>query len=223
MDASSRTVIRRATRAAGAVVAVLMTLSTAGPAPASTARTVDASDFPGVRQVARILPAYAGGTRTVESDHAIWVFQPNCSAYRDGPSGVVRKWAYFYGPDDVAPAALPRIHVQEFATVAAAKQAIRQIRANAVGCYGTHHIAATQATLIRRPADVPPLGAGLPVAWKMNDHWTEPRDGLQRSYYSRRIWMREGGTVIGLDLWGEVPQSREASIRLARLALRSVD
>jgi hypothetical protein len=193
-------------------------------APAASARrTVDAGDFPGVRQVAAILPDYAGGNRHIEADHAIWIFQADCSAYENGPSGEVRKWAYFDGPDGSDPAAIPRFHVQEFATVEAARQAIRTIRSNSEGCYGTHHIEATDATLIRRPADVPPLGAGRPVAWKMNDHWTEPRDGLERSYYSRRIWMREGATVIGVDLWGEVPQSRRASIRLARLALRSVD
>lgn len=57
----------------------------------------------------------------------------------------------------------------------------------------------------------------------MNDHWTEPRDGFEHSYYSRRIWMREGETVIGVDLWGDSPVSRDASIRLARLALTAAD
>jgi hypothetical protein len=210
------------------LVAILTTttafaLASAPSQGAEAHRTVDASDFPRIGQMARILPDLAGGSRFVERDHPIWIFKENCSAYENGPSGVVRKWAYFYGPDGSTPPGLPRVHVQEFANVTAAKRAIRKIRRNIDGCYGTHHIAATEATLIRRPADVPPLGAGRPVAWKMNDHWTEPRDGAENSYYSRRIWMREGETVIGIDLWGEEPQSRRASIRLARLALRTVD
>jgi hypothetical protein len=200
-----------------------LTLAGAPSDGASARRAVDAGDFPGVRQVAEVLPDYAGGDRTIEDDHAIWIFRSNCSSYQDGPAGEVRKWAYFYGPDHTSPDSSPRFHVQQFATVRDAKRAIRTIRDNIEGCYGTHHIDATDATLIRRRAEVPSLGAGDPVAWKMNDHWTEPRDGLQRVYYSRRIWMREGETVIGLDLWGEVPQSRDASIRLARLALRTVD
>ena len=35
--------------------------------------------------------------------------------------------------------------------------------------------------------------------------------------------MREGETVIGVDLWGDSPVSRDASIRLARLALTAAD
>lgn len=215
----------RGTRILSATLAVAagLALAAAPTHGASAGRTVDASDFPRVRQVARVLPDYAGGTRDVESDHPIWIFKENCSSYENGPSGVVRKWAYFYGPDASSPPAKPRFHVQEFATIDDAKRAIRTIRRNIEGCYGIHHIAATDATLIRRPADVPALGAGRPVAWKMNDHWTEPRDGFEHSYYSRRIWMREGDTVIGVDLWGDVAQSRAASIRLARLALRTVD
>ena len=91
-----------------------------------------------------------------------------------------------------------------------AKQAIRTIRRNIEGCYGTIREPRIDGIFIRRPADVPALGDGRPVAWKMNDHWRQGRDGLQRIYYSRRIWMREGETVIGVDLWGDVPQSRDA-------------
>ncbi len=211
-------------RLATTIAAGVALASVAGPLPPATAGgSVDATDFPGVRQVAEILPDYAGGDRHIEVDHPIWIFRANCSSYENGPAGEVRKWAYYYDSDHRIPDASPRFHVQEFASVDDAKQAIRTIRGNSEGCYGTHTIEATDATLIRRAADVPALGDGRPVAWKMNDHWTEPRDGLRRSYYSRRIWTREGETVIGLDLWGEVPQSRKASIRLARLALRSVD
>ncbi len=189
--------------------------SGATPAPA-----VDASDFPGVRQVAAVIPAFAGGSRTVEDDDAIWIFKSNCSSYVDGPSGEIRTWAYYYPAED---GPLLWVHVQEFARPRDAKQAIRTIRRNIEGCYGTHHIAITDATLIRRAADVPPLGDGRPVAWKMNDHWTDQDTGTPMIYYSRRIWMREAETVIGVDLWGEKPQSRAASIKLARLALRAAD
>jgi hypothetical protein len=219
MQTLLRTRVRRALAAAAAGAALLT-----GPAWAATGGdTVTAADFPGVGQVAAIDPDYTGGNRTIEADHPVWIFRTNCSSYEDGPSGQIRKWAYYEAPDGTEADSWVRFHVQQFATVADAKRAIRTIRSNSEGCYGTHHIEATDATLIRRAADVPSLGAGRPVAWKMNDHWTEQRDGLERSYYSRRIWMREGETVIGLDLWGEVAQPRRASIRLARLALRTVD
>jgi hypothetical protein len=210
---------RPLTRILGTAVAVLALLPlTASGATAVPA--VDATDFPGVRQVAAVVPTFAGGSRTVENDHAIWIFRRNCSSYVEGPRGEIRKWAYYYPADD---GPLLWVHIQKFASADDAKRAIRVIRHNIEGCYGTHHIEATDATLIRRPADVPPLGAGRPVAWKMNDHWTEPRDGFEHSYYSRRIWMREGETVIGVDLWGDSPVSRDASIRLARLALTAAD
>lgn len=202
------------------LLAVALILASATGSASAVPDSVEASDFPRLRQVAEIVPAFTGGSRTIEGDHAIWIFRPNCSSYVDGPSGQVRKWSYYYPADD---GPLLRVHVQQFASTAGAKQAIRVIRRNIEGCYGTHQIEATQATLIRRPADVPPLGDGRPVAWKMNDHWTEPRDGFQHSYYSRRIWMREGETVIGIDLWGDVPQSRVDSVRFARLALQTVD
>ena len=212
---------RRTTRILGTGLAALSLLPLAGTG-AATAPAVDASDFPGVGEIAAILPAYAGGERHIENDHAVWIFKRSCTSYRDGPSGEVRKWAYYYSPESDA-RSLPRVHVQEFGSVADARQAIRTIRRNAEGCYGTHHSAYSQGTFIRRAADVPPLGAGLPVAWKMNDHWTDHDTGIEFSYYSRRIWMREGETVIGVDLWGDVPVFRTAAIRLARLALQTVD
>jgi len=208
-------------RIVGTALTALCLLPLVG-AEATTAPAVGASDFPGVGQIAEILPDYAGGDRFVENDHPVWVFNSNCLSYRNGPSGEVRKWAYYYGSDSDAPS-LPRVHVQEFASVADAKQAIRTIRRNSEGCYGTHHSEFTTGTFIRRGADVPSLGAGHPVAWKMNDHWTDQDTGIDMVYYSRRIWMREAETVIGVDLWGSFPQSRDRVIRLARLALRTVD
>jgi hypothetical protein len=207
-----------------AVAAALALLPAAAPAApiASFARAVDRSDFPTVAEIAASLPAYAGGERHVEADHPVWIFKSDCSAYENGPSGIVRKWAYYYAADSDQPS-LPRVHVQEFATVSAARRAIRTIRRNAEGCYGVHRVPSIDGTLIRRPADVPPLGAGTPVAWKMNDHWTDQDTGIRFAYYSRRIWMREGETIIGVDLWGDEPQSRDAAVRLARLALRTVD
>jgi|GEM_PF-6186866 len=210
--------MRRTTRTALWALALILVSGTGSAA--AVPDSVEASDFPRLQEVAEVVPTFAGGSRTVEGDHAIWIFRSNCSSYVEGPSGQVRKWAYYYPADD---GPLLRVHVQQFASTEGAKRAIRVIRRNIEGCYGTHHIEATDATLIRRPADVPALGAGRPVAWKQNDHWTEPRDGFQHSYYTRRIWMREGETVIGIDLWGDVPQSRDASIRFARLALRTVD
>lgn len=203
-----------------AVLAVALILAATTGSATATPDSLEASDFPRLQEVAEVVPGFAGGSRTVEGDHAIWIFKPNCSSYVEGPSGQVRKWAYYYPAED---GPLLRVHVQQFATNEGAKRTIRVIRRNIEGCYGTHHIEATDATLIRRRADVPSLGADNPVAWKQNDHWTEPRDGFQHSYYTRRIWMREGETVIGIDLWGDVPVSRDASIRFARLALRMVD
>ncbi|KAA1426001.1 hypothetical protein [Nocardioides antri] len=222
MRTGPRTRFRQAARAAAAA-AVLALLCTTGPIPPGSAvpRSVDATDFPGVRQVAEILPEYDGGARHLEDDHAVWVFRRNCLSYRDGPAGEVRAWAYYYPASGDAPS-YPRFHVQEFATVDDAKQAIRTIRRNAERCYGTYHRDDIDGTFIRRPADVPSLGDGRPAAWKMNDRWTDDDTGVERVYYSRRIWMREAETVIGVDLWGEAPQSRRASIRLARLVLRTV-
>lgn len=223
MRTQPRSVGRKALRSAAAAAAGLMLVTAPGPSPASAARrAVDATDFPGVRQVAEILPEYDGGTRHIEDDHPVWIFRRNCLSYRDGPAGEVRAWAYYY-PAAVDAASYPRFHVQEFATVDEAKQAVRTIRRNAERCYGTYHRDYSDGTFIRRAADVPPLGDGRPAAWKMNDHWTDPDTGIERVYYSRRIWMREAETVVGVDLWGEVPQSRRASIRLARLVLRTVD
>ena len=208
-------------RASAAISAGLMLLVTAEPATA-TRPTVDASDFPGVSQIASILPAYDGGTRTIESDHPIWVLRANCLSYENGPSGVVRKFAYYGAPESDQPS-YPNLFVQEFPNVAGAERAIRTIRRNIEGCYGTIREPWHDGVFIKRPADVPQLGDGRPVAWKMNDHWTQGRDGLKRIYYSRRIWMREGDTVIGVDLWGEVAQSRADAIALAELALETVD
>ena len=67
------------------------------------------------------------------------------------------------------------------------------------------------------------MGDGTPVAWKMNDHWTEPRDGFETLLLQPPDLDARGETVIGVDLWGDVPQSRDKSIRLARLALETVD
>ncbi|KAA1419028.1 hypothetical protein F0U44_11230 [Nocardioides humilatus] len=221
----------RRSRFLGATLTIVCGLTLVGGATeaAPQLRAVDASDFPTVDQVAMVLPAYAGGERFVEGDNPIWIFQSDCSGYRNGPSGEVRKWAYYYAIESDQPAN-PRVHVQEFATVAAAKQAIRTIRNNAEGCYGTHHHASINGTLVRRAADVPRLGDGTPVAWKMNDDWTDIDTHLRNHYVSRRIWMREGDTVIGIDLWNQTvgphepdPISRRASIRLARLALRTAD
>ncbi len=212
---------KRLTRAAAAAAVWLSVVSPGGPAPAANARpTVAAGDFPRVGEVAAIVPAFAGGTRTVEADHPIWIFKSNCSSYEDGPSGEIRKWAYYYPAED---GPVLWVHVQEFANRHDAMQAILVIRSNSEGCYGTHHIGVTNATLIRRAADVPALGDGRPVAWKMNDHWTDQDTGTHRVEFSRRIWMREGETVIGVNLWAEEPQTRRVSVRLARLALRSVD
>ena len=112
---------RPITRILGTAVAALALLPLAGSA-ATPAPAVDASDFPGVRQVAAVIPAFAGGTRTVEDDHPIWIFKSNCSAYVEGPSGQVRKWAYYYPAED---GPLLWFHVQEFASARGAKQAIR--------------------------------------------------------------------------------------------------
>ena len=87
------------------------------------------------------------------------------------------------------------------------RQAIRTIRANIERCYGTIREPRIDGIFIKRPADVPALGDGRPVAWKMNDHWTDGRGG-KHVYYSRRIWDARGETIIGIDLWGDVPQSR---------------
>jgi hypothetical protein len=188
-----------------------------GPADAD----VTAPDFPGVAEVAEVLPSYEGANRRIKVDHPIWIFRENCRSYEDGPSGEVRKWAYY--ETDGEQTSYPRVHVQEFAGVTAAKRAIRTIRSNIEGCYGVSRVPRIDGVFIRRPFDVPDLGDGVPVAWKINDHWTQGRDGLERAYYSRRIWMREGETVIGIDLWGEVPQSRAAAVALAELALETVD
>ena len=212
---------RNRIRAAATIAAGLALIVTTPPAT-SAPRAVGAADFPGVAQISEILPAYAGGTRTIEDDHAIWILKDNCQSYEDGPSGQVRKFAYYYAPDSSQPS-LPNVRVQEFGSVSDAIDAIRTIRRNIEGCYGTIREPRRHGVFIKRPADVPPLGDGLPVAWKMNDHWVEDRDGLHRVYYSRRIWMREGETVIGIDLWGDVAQSREKSIALAELALETVD
>jgi hypothetical protein len=220
--------MRRHNRTLSAALALVAGLTLVGGATqaAPSRRTVDASDFPTAHQVGRISPVTS---RHVEDDHAIWIFEANCSAYdTHGPSGVARKWAYFYGAADSDPTAY--IRVQEFATVREAKQTIRTIRRNAEGCYGTHHVPSINGTLIRRGADVPSLGAGRPVAWKMNDRWTDQDTHQHNIYFSRRIWMREGRTVIGVDLWNQTvgrhdppPISRADTIRLARLALRTVD
>ncbi len=212
---------RRVPIRVGAAIATGVTVLVAtGPAGAAP-REVSAPDFPGVAQVAEILPSYMGADRHIEADHPIWIFRADCLAYENGPSGEVRKWAY-YDPD-TEQSTLPRVHVQEFAGADEAKQAIRTIRRNIESCYGTIRQPQIEGVFIKRPADVPALGDGRPVAWKMNDHWVQGRDGLHRVYYSRRIWMREGETVIGIDLWGDVPQSRAASIALAELALETVD
>ncbi len=200
-----------------ATIAAGATVLTGGPAGAD----VTAPDFPGVAQVAEVLPSYEGAERRIEADHPIWVFRDDCQSYENGPSGTVRKWAYYESDDEQE--SHPRVHVQEFAGVPAARRAIRTIRADIEGCYGTIREPRIDGVFIKRPADVPDLGDGRPVAWKMNDHWTQGRDGLERVYYSRRIWMREGDTVIGIDLWGEVAQSRAAAIALAELALETVD
>ena len=201
-----------ATMAAGASL-----LAGAGPAGAD----VTAPDFPGVTQITQVLPSYEDADRRIKDDHPIWVFRDDCQSYENGPSGQVRKWAYYQSHAEQE--SYPRVHVQEFAGVAAAKRAIRTIRRNIEGCYGTIREPRIDGVFIKRPADVPDLGDGRPVAWKMNDHWTQGRDGLERVYYSRRIWMREGETVIGIDLWGEVAQSRATAIALAELALETVD
>ncbi len=212
-----RRIIRMLGTTAAALSLVPLAASGATPVPG-----VDASDFPSVGQVAHILPDYAGGERYVEKDHPVWIFEGNCLSYRNGPSGEVRKWAYYYGTDSDAPS-LPRVHVQQFSSVTDAQRAIRTIRRNSQRCYGTHHSQFTTGTFIRRAADVPSLGDGTPAAWKMNDHWTDQDTGIDMVYFSRRIWMREAETVIGVDLWGSYPQSRNKAIRLARLALRTVD
>jgi hypothetical protein len=198
-------------------VAVLIATGPAGATP----RDVTAPDFPGVGQIAEILPAYAGGNRTIENDHAVWVYRADCQSYEEGPGGHVRKFAYYYAPDSTQPS-FPNIRVQEFGSVAGAKQAIRTIRAEIERCYGTIREPRIDGVFIRRSAEVPALGDGRPVAWKLNDHWTDGR-GDEHDYYSRRVWMREGETIIGIDLWGDVPQSRAASIELAELALETVD
>lgn len=207
-------------RAVSAIAAGLMVLVATGPATA-TPPAVDATDFPGVAQIAEILPAYAGGERTIEGDHPVWVYKKNCQSYEEGPSGNVRKFAYYYAPESSQPS-LPNVRVQEFGSVADAKQAIRTIRAKIERCYGTIREPRIEGTFVRRAADVPALGDGRPVAWKLNDQWTDGRGG-KHVYYSRRIWMREAETIIGIDLWGDVPQSRAASIALAELALETVD
>jgi hypothetical protein len=217
----------RLPRTLSATLALVAGLTLAGGATqaAPARRTVDASDFPTAHQVNRITPV---GPRHVEDDGAIWIFKANCSAYNThGPSGVQRQFAYYYGAGDDPTVTL---RVQEFATVHDAKQAIRTIRHNAEGCYGTHHDASIDGTLIRREADVPSLGDGRPVAWKMNDHWRDIDTHLRNVYFSRRIWMREGKTVIEVDNWIQTvgphdppPISRRETIRLARLVLRTVD
>lgn len=214
---ANRRIPTRAGTAVAAGVAVLVATGWAGAAP----REVSAPDFPGVAQIAEILPAYAGGDRTIEDDHAVWVYRKDCRSYEEGPGGDIRKFAYYYAPDSSQPS-LPNIRVQEFGSVADARRAIRTIRAKIERCYGTIREPRIDGIFIRRPAEVPALGDGRPVAWKLNDHWTDGRGG-QHVYYSRRIWMREGETIIGIDLWGDVPQSRAASIALAELALETVD
>ncbi len=208
-------------RRAVAVAGMVLVAATGPAAAASAPGTVDATDFPGVRQVAEILPAYDGGSRHIEDDHAVWVFRRNCLSYKEGPSGEIRVWAH-YDPATADPTHL-RVHVQQFAGADEAPQAIRTIRRKMERCYGRYHSAYSDGTFIRRAVDVPSLGSGRPVAWRMNDHWTDHDTGIERVYYSRRIWMREAETVIGIDLWGDVPQSWAASVDLARLALRTVD
>ena len=212
---------RIATRVAAAIATGTTVLAAAGSAGAAP-REVSAPDFPGIAQIAEILPAYDGGTRTIEDDHAVWVYKANCQSYEEGPSGDIRKFAYYYAPESSQPS-LPNVRVQEFGSVAEAQQAIRTIRAKIERCYGTIREPRIDGIFIRRSADVPALGDGRPVAWKVNDHWRQGRDGLQRVYYSRRIWMREGETVIGVDLWGDVAQSRADAVAMAELALETVD
>src|SRR5690349_2998558 len=93
----------QATRRALAAIATGLTLLVAGAPADATPDEVEATDFPGVAQIAEILPAYAGGDRTIEQDHAIWIFRDDCQSYEEGPSGQVRKYAYYYAPASSQP------------------------------------------------------------------------------------------------------------------------
>lgn len=218
----------RRTRNLSAILALVAGVTLAGGATqaAPVRRTVDASDFPTAHQLNRFMPV---GPRHIEADDPIWIFKANCSAYNThGPAGTERQLAYWYGSGELDPVANVRVH--EFATVHDAKQAIRTIRNNAESCYGVHHVPEISGTLIRREADVPSLGAGRPVAWKMNDHWRDIDMHQRHTYFSRRIWMREGKTLVEAEIWIQTlgphdpPHvSRRDSIRLARLALRTND
>ncbi|MEZ0578323.1 hypothetical protein [Nocardioides sp. MH1] len=194
---------------------------------ASHRRTVDASDVPSLHQVDRITPV---SSRGIEDDGPIWIFRPDCSAYdpTHGPQGIESTFAYYYGAGDTDPTAYVRVH--EFASVGDAKRAIRKIRHNAASCYGVRHDPVINGTLIVRGADVPSLGAGRPAAWKINDHWRDIDTHMRNVLFSRHIWMREGRTLVGVELWVQTvgphdppPISRSATIRLARLALRTND
>lgn len=178
-----------------------------------------ADDLPTVRQVARVYPAYKGGSRSFLRNRIISDRTADCLYYVNGPGAVRGTLAvyddrrgdspYFYGHVS------PVTGIYEFRNIDLATRAFARVQATIRRCEGTNSEGRTSVTLDE--VAVPPMGEQT-VAYRerLDGYRVNPND----SDFTLRIWARVGRRLVTTSAQRDPgAPAKQPLVKLARIAI----